>query len=228
MTIKLSTTQKIQSAMAGHDDWACVGSYYSPWWKVSCICGHAIREVYVIGHADDHGPAFSLPTFRIGSECFKFLTKDPRFQKLSEVLQARRLEIARIQRAMKRERENAFHASAEWRKMSVILQDASDIFWSVRQDPTAFNHLRRMDVVLSDRLSRGVKSMHARLQSVNRGDSHFQDQESAQAFVDACVTLVTSVVEELRPHAVKIQEHVSKGFEGKPGWSGFKSILDKL
>lgn len=228
MAIKLSTAQRIQAVMAGHDDWACVSSYYNPWWKTACICGHGIKEVYVIGHVNDHGPAFSLPTFNLGSECFKFLAQDPRFQELSETLQSRRLEIARIQRAMKRERENAFHASAEWRKIQVILCDVNDIFWSVRQDASAFNHLRRMDVVLSSRLSWDIKSMHTKLQSVNRGDLRFQDLESAQEFANGCVTLVTSILEELRSHAEKIQACVSAGFEGKPGWGGFKSILDKL
>lgn len=228
MTITLSTTQKIQAAMSGYDDWACVGSYYLPWWKETCICGHAIKEVYVIGHANDHGPAYSLPTFKIGSECFKYLTKDPAFLALSLDLQERRKEIARIQRRMKREREDAFHASADWRELEAYFHQLASALWSFQQRPGYVNYLKPLGITLSDTLSRKVAVVHAQLRNIDRGDLRFQDLETAQALQNECVTLVTSLLEELRPHAEKIQAKVMRGFEGVPGWGGLKFILDKL
>ena len=209
MAIKLSTQDKINTVMAGHDDWACIGMSYSDW-TVSCICGHAIKTIFIIGHAGDHGPAYNQPTFYIGSECFKYLNADPKFRALSEDLQAKLAEIHKIQRRMKKDREDIFHASKEWREIAKKLCPLQDIFRLV--DIKANNYLRVVyfdpnTVPFDTRCNAHISVVS--LSKINMGDKRFQDLETAQEYLKTTEMLGVQVLDALLPSKPLLEKFVS-------------------
>ena len=232
MAIKQSTEQKILTVLAGHDDWACIGSYYTPWWTTPCLCGHPIKTVFVIGHTNDHGPAYSQPTFNIGSECFKYLLKDPKFITLSEDLQAKRREIEKIQRRMKKMREDEFHATGTWKSLAKRLTDIYGIFMfssvssfgsSTMQragiDPKSMNH----DVIMKATQGRSI------IYRITNMDLRFQDAETAMITVENLERNAVEVVEAFRPFKSLLETFVGRmGGVFTPGVHDAEDILERL
>ena len=232
MAIKQSTEQKILSAMAGHDEWACIGSYYTPWWTTPCLCGHPIKTVFVIGHAGDHGPAYSQPTLHIGSECFKYLLKNPRFAALSEDLQAKRKEIERIQRRMKRMREDEFHATGTWKAMASRLYDIEDIFRFTSVSSFGDSLMRRAHIdpqTLDREMIRKGNYGHKLIYKIYNMDVRFQDDETAANVVESLERMAKDIVDGFRPFKQNLQDFQARtGGILSPGAEGARVILERL
>lgn len=229
MAIKQSTAEKIQVVIGNSTDVACIGGYYNMWFKETCICGHGIKEVYIIGHANDHGPAYNQPTFRMGSECFKFLNQDPRFRALSADLQAKRQEIQKIQRMMKKAREDEFHATPEWKAMAEKLGPLSTMMYILRA-PVAghLNFVKRANLSLDFHGVLGAEAISKKITAIYYGDLRFQDLESAEAVFAQAERIINDGVEMLRPHRAEIEAFLATSFRGIPGHDGFKTLLERM
>ena len=233
MAIKLSTEQKIQAAMAGHDDWACVGSFYNPHWTTPCVCGHGIKTVFVIGHAGDHGPAYTYPTLHIGSECFKHLTKDPKFLALSQELQEKRREIEKIQRQMRQMRENQFHGSEAGKAFMERIRTLGELFRFAAVERHGFNYLSRAGVdskALEPWINGAAVFGSGECCAIRSDLRRFQDEESAQECLNYLESRAKIVVEGLRPHAETVKTFVEKyhGSVSFPGVAGATALLTEM
>lgn len=232
MAIKQSTEQKILTVLAGQDDWACIGSYYTPWWTTPCLCGHPIKTVFVIGHANDHGPAYSQPTFNIGSECFKYLLKDPKFVALSEDLQAKRREIEKIQRRMKKMREDEFHATGTWGSLAKRLTDIYGIFMFSSVSSFGSSTMQRAGIdhrnMNPDTIMKATQG-RATIYKITSMDLRFQDAETAMITVENLERAAKDIVEGLRPFRQGLQAFVDHA-NGVyfPGVHEAQNILERM
>ena len=211
MSLRESTQRRFASLIEGRDDLALVGCYYNPEWTIPCVCGHPIKTVFVVGHANDHGPAFSLPTFNIGSECIKLFTVDPKFMKLSQDLQAKNKEIKKIQLQERHLREDAVHISAEWKKIWARLLELHPILQLVRYGGFNYLFLIGIDVkTFPSFVQYRATECAADISKINRGEKRFQNIEDARELLRKSEKAAVETIDTLTPDKFLLESFVAK------------------
>jgi hypothetical protein len=223
MAIKQGTQDHITACLSGGiDSWQVFGIYEYGWACQSCLCGHKIATCFVLIRKGDHGPAFG-ESVQLGSECIKFVQKSN--PDLYKWLMTAKAEMDRTKRQMKKQREDEFHASPEWKALSTRMEAIMDIIRAARPAGNGVRDiLAPIGVTLDPHTRWAAKDVYTRYQKSPR----FEDVEKATYYVESIEKLAAKIIAEATPFKAEIDAKLAKLRLYLPGYSELRAIAERI
>jgi hypothetical protein len=163
----------------------------------------------------------------LGSECIKFVAKVS--PDLYQWLLTKKAEIERIQRQMKKQREDEFHASETWKELSRRLYSFDAIFRAVT--PGGFGNTTLVNLGINTREFFGsytLRELGDKLSKITHGKLYFEDDSRPTHMVETAEKATAEFIEFLRPHREAMQAKAATVPANSPSGSILNAILGRM